>query len=240
MAQILRKDFRIMEIRQRGLKVLSQFAFAIAFFTLALLGGGCATNVITNPPRSATEQLLISTAADRALTNADLSVFANKKIYLDASYFDSYDEKYAFGDIRDALSSAGALLVDNITNCDIVVEARAGALSIDYSTSLFGIPNMGLPVPLSGTLTIPQVAFYGSEKQDSIAKIALLAYDYKTGRHYYSTGPMIGKAYNYYHNIFIISWAHTDLPAKQKTEKKREEDTAHFGPMPPPSNPPSP
>ena len=218
----------MMEDCRKNLRFLSQIAFASAFFILALFGGGCATNDVTNPPRSATEQLLISTAADRAMTNADLSVFANKKVFLDASYFDSYDPKYAFGDIRDALSSAGALLVDNITNCDIVVEARAGALSIDYSTSLFGIPNMGIPVPLSGTLSIPQLAFYESQKQDAVAKIALLAYEYKSRRHYYSSGSMLGKTYNYYHKIFMVSWRHTDIPEEQKTEKKRDEDNVHF------------
>src|SRR3954464_13231091 len=86
---------------------------------LALLSGGCATSDMTNPPRSVTEQLLLSTAADRAMTNHDLSLFNQKKVFVDSTYFDSYDARYAMGAIRDALSSAGALLVDSVTNSDI-------------------------------------------------------------------------------------------------------------------------
>ncbi len=225
-------------------RILSQFAFVIAIFIATLFAGGCASNDVTNPPRSVTEQLLISTAMDRALTNGDLSVFNGKKVFVDASYFDSYDQKYALGTIRDALSSAGALLVDNITNSELVVEARAGALSVDYDTTLFGIPNMGIPIPLAGALQIPELAFYKSEKQNSIGKIALLAYDTKSRKHYYSTGSMLGKSHNYYHEIFFISWVTTDIPEKQKNEKKRERDSVDFSPpppasagLPPPTNP---
>jgi hypothetical protein len=66
-------------------------------FSAALLLGGCATNVTTNPARSATEQLLLSTAADRALQSANLTAFANQKVFLDTTYFDSYDSKYVIG-----------------------------------------------------------------------------------------------------------------------------------------------
>lgn len=133
-------------------------------------------NVITSPPRSVTEQLLLSTAADRALTNADFQIFADKKIYLDATYFDSYDSKYAIGSIRDALSRAGALLVEAATNSDVIIQARSGGLSIDGSDSLIGVPNLILPIPFSGPLPIPELALYKTQKQHYIAKIALLAY----------------------------------------------------------------
>lgn len=191
---------------------------------LALLAAGCATTDETNPPRSVSEQLLLSTAADRALTNGDWTVFSGKKVYFDASYFDSYDFKYVLGDIRDALSSAGAMLVDDRTNSDIIVEARSGGLSTDSSDSLVGIPKMGLPVPLSGSLAIPEVPFYKSAKQRSIAKFAVLAYDTKSRQHFYSSGPLVGRAYNNNHAIFFISWNTSDIPEKQKQKKHKPDD----------------
>lgn len=190
---------------------------------LALLAAGCATTDETNPPRSVSEQLLLSTAADRAMANGDLSVFNGKKVYFDASYFDSYDSKYALGEIRDALSSAGALLVDDLTNSDIIVQPRSGGLSTDSSDSLVGIPKMGLPVPLSGSLAIPEVPFYKSAKQHSIAKFELLAYDTKTRQHFYSSGPLVGRAYNNNHAIFFISWNTSDIPEKQKLKKHKNK-----------------
>jgi len=191
---------------------------------LALLAAGCATTDETNPPRSVSEQLLLSTAADRAVTNGDFSIFSGKKIYVDATYFDSYDSKYVLGTIRDALSSAGALLVDSETNSDVIVQARSGGLSTDSSDSLVGIPKMGLPVPLSGSLAIPELTFYKSQKQRSIAKFELLAYDTKSRQHLYSSGPLVGRAYNNNHAIFFISWNTTDIPEKKKPKKHKSHD----------------
>jgi hypothetical protein len=190
----------------------------------ALLLGGCATSVTTNPARSATEQLLLSTAADRALHSANLTAFANQKVFLDTTYFDSYDSKYVIGTIRDALNRAGALLQDNLTNSDIIVEARSGALSIDSSDTLFGIPNMGVPVPLAGALQIPEVAFYKSDHQRSTAKIALLAFAKQSGAHIYSSGSLDGKSYDKHYKILFVSWIRTDVPEKQANEKKAEQD----------------
>ena len=41
-----------------------------------------------------TEQLLLSTAADRATRAAGLEIFAGRKVFLDTRYFESYDSKY--------------------------------------------------------------------------------------------------------------------------------------------------
>ena len=186
------------------------------------------TSVTTNPARSATEQLLLSTAADRALQSANLTAFAHQKVFLDTTYFDSYDSKYVIGTIRDALSRAGALLEDSLTNSDIVVEARSGALSIDSSDTLFGIPNMGVPVPLAGALQIPEVAFYKSDKQRSTAKIALLAFAKESGAHIYSSGSLDGKSSDKHYKILFVSWIRTDVPEKQKSEKKAGQYQSWF------------
>jgi len=111
-----------------------------------LAGGGCTQTILTAPQRSATEQLLLSTAAERAVASINFSLFSGKKVFLDVSNFDSYDSKYAIGSIRDALSRSGALLVRNETNSDIIVEARSGALSIDASGLLIGMPSAAMPV----------------------------------------------------------------------------------------------
>jgi hypothetical protein len=208
--------------------VKNLFPTGALLFLAAFLLAGCVTNNNTNPPRSATEQLLLSTAADRALQSADLAAFAGKKVFLDTAYFDSYDSKYVIGTIRDALNRAGAFLEDNVTNSDIIVEARSGALSIDNSDLLFGIPNMAVPIPLAGSLAIPELAFYKSGKQFSTAKIALLAFAKESGAHVYSSGPLDGRSYDKHFKLLFISWIRTDIPEKQKTEKKAEQYQSWF------------
>src|ERR1700722_7217803 len=188
------------------------FSIGIFFISAAFLLDGCTTNKTTDTVRSATEQLLLSTATDHALQSANLTVFENWKVFLDTNYFDSYDSKYVLGTIRDALSRAGAILEDNATNSDIIIEARSGALATDNSESLFGIPSLGVPVPLAGTLQIPEVAFYKADKQRSTAKIALLAFAKESREHIYSSGPLDGKSYDKNYRFLFLAWIHTDIP----------------------------
>jgi len=196
---------------------------ALAVFAASLLGG-CTTSKITEPARSATEQLLLSTAADHALQSARmLGIFANRKVFLDATYFDSYDSKYAIGSIRDALNRAGARLVDNATNSDIIIEARSGALSVDSSDELVGLPKTSVPVPLAGQVQTPEVAFYKSQTERSVAKIALLAFTRTTRAHVYSSGSLDGTAYDISKSLFFVSWNRTDVPENQKSEKEYEQ-----------------
>jgi hypothetical protein len=201
---------------------------SLVLIIMALWCTSCTTTNTTLPARAATEQLLLSTAADRALKAANLSILANQKVFLDATYFDSYDSKYAIGTIRDALSRAGARLVDTVTNSDIIVEARSGALSIDSSETLFGIPSVGVPVPLAGTTLIPEIAFYKADRQLSTAKIALLAYSNRSRAHIYSSGSLDGKSYDKNYRALFISWVSTDVPELKKHKKNAEKCESWF------------
>lgn len=180
---------------------------------------GCVSVKQTDPARTATEQLLLSTAADRATQEMDLSQFAHKKVFLDASYFDSYDPKYAIGTIRDALSRAGALLVADSKSSEITIEPRSGALSTDDRTFLVGLPSLGLPIPLAGTVTTPEIAFYKSSKQYSTAKFVMLAYATGSREHIYSSEDMVGRAHDNYFHIFFVPLHKTDVPEMEKKKK---------------------
>ena len=184
-----------------------------------LLGGGCVSIRQTDPARTATEQLLLSTAADRATEEMELAQFAHKKVWVDASYFDSYDQKYAVGTIRDALSRAGALLVADSKSSEITIEPRSGALATDDRTLLVGLPSLGLPIPLTGTVSTPEIAFYKSSKQYSTAKIVLLAYSTSSREHIYSSGDMVGRAHDNYFHIFFVPLHKTDVPEMEKKKK---------------------
>lgn len=189
---------------------------------------GCVTKTNTEPSRSATEQLLLSTATDHALQSASFGIFASQKVFLDTSYFESYDAKYVIGTIRDALSRAGAILEDNATNSDLVIEARSGALSIDSSESLFGIPKLVAPLPLASSLQTPEVAFYKSRAQKSVAKIALLAFARASRAHVYSSGSLDGKSHDIRRRLLFVSWIRTDIPENQPNQSKSEQTQTRF------------
>jgi hypothetical protein len=199
---------------------VARLATAFLSATVLVFCSGCLQTNMSDPQRSAMEQLLLSTAADRAMDNPGLSALANRRVFVETNYFNCYDREYALGTVRDALSRAGARLVGNRTNSEVIVEPRTGALSIDRADSLLGIPTTGLPIPLAGTIPIPEVAIYKSQKQYSTAKIALLAYSNHDGEHVYSSGPLVGRAYaKYYKFLGFFSYTSTDVPEKRKPKK---------------------
>ncbi len=188
--------------------------------TLALIGltiasaglCGCKTARETNPARTATEQLLLSTAAEHATEDRFFAWLTGKKVFVEDKYFDSYDKGNAISLIRERLSSSGALLMKTDDKADIIVEIRSDALSTDNSSTLLGIPTMTVPVPLAGPLQTPEIALYKDSKSDSVAKFALFAYERESGRHLQTSDPMLGSAYLHQYKIIFISWKRTDVP----------------------------
>jgi hypothetical protein len=177
---------------------------------------GCVETRQSEPKRTAVEELLISRAADHALSTADFAGLKDKKVFLEEDYYESNDKAYVLGAIRDFMSLSGALLVDDRKEADIIVEARSGALSIDSGESLVGFPEMPVPIPFSGTFRTPEVPFYKADRQYSVAKLALLAYDARTRRHVFSTGTLIGRSYHHFFKFFgFINWTSTELPEKR-------------------------
>lgn len=185
---------------------------------------GCAQTRLTHPKRSAVEQLLFSTAADRAWAKADAAAFNGRKVYIDSSYFESDDKLYALGALRDVLSTHGALLMTKADDAEVIVEPRNGAFSIDESDSLLGFPKMPVPIPFAGVVETPELALYKTEKQFSTAKFAFLAIDQKSRRHVASSGPLVGRAnIKYYRILGLIKYTRTTIPEKAKGAEKADE-----------------
>lgn len=190
---------------------------------MVALSVGCTQTELTKPKRAATEQLLISTAADRALAQADLSIVSGKKVFVDKTYFDATDKEYVLGTIRELITMRGGMLARKMDDAEVVIEPRSGALSIDSTSSLIGLPSSGAPLPLAGAVQIPEIALYKSEKQFSIAKIALLAYERESGKHVAATGSLIGRAnIKYYKFLGLISYNKTTVPERKKLTKEQK------------------
>lgn len=193
-----------------------RFAAGWGMGILLSLGCGCVQTNISQPKRTAVEQLLLSRAADNALSRLDLSTLNGKKVYFEEKYIDAQDELYVMSSIRDLISYSGGRLVEKAEEADVIVEGRTGALSIDSGESLVGFPEMPVPIPLSGTFVSPEVPFYKSERQFSVAKIALYAYEAESREHRFSTGPLLGKSHHHYYKLLgFIRWIRTDLPSKK-------------------------
>lgn len=190
---------------------------ATTFAIAALALGACSTERQSNPSRTATEQLLISTAADRALDALDLSIPDGTKVFVNAEHFEGTDSKYAVAAIRDHLLRQGVALVAERGQAQAVVELRAGALSIDEIETLVGIRSFDVPVPLaSAPLKLPEVALYKKTERKGVAKIAVTTYGTADGKLIDSSEPAIGYSHKQdYHLLLFFAWRSTDLPQEE-------------------------
>lgn len=78
-----------------------------------VVAAGCTSYRVSNTARTPEEQMLLSRAADEAIAkSADFSVYAGKRVFLDVSNLECVDKPYVVDALRQALSAAGARVVD--------------------------------------------------------------------------------------------------------------------------------
>lgn len=183
--------------------------------TLLLSLSGCVTERKTDTPRTATEELLISTAADRAADALSKWIPTHTKLFIDTSNFDATDGKYAIGAIRDALLRRNASLVDKASDAAVVVELRSGALATNDHELLIGIPSFSLPIPFAGSITTPKIALYDRATQLGVAKFAATGVSAKNGTLVASTAPQYGFAHKTdYIVLLFFGWSRQDVIPK--------------------------
>jgi hypothetical protein len=186
---------------------------------LVVLGlGACTTIRETAPQRTATEELLVSTAVDRAMAQVNLKISPGAKVFVSADQLQGSDDgKYATSQMKERLLSEGARLVDDKGKADAIVEIRAGALSIDDRQTLIGIDSFDAPVPFAGqAMKVPQIALYSDKERQGVAKIAAFGYNTSDGKLINLTGPQFGYAHQYERTIlFFFTWHSTDLPEEK-------------------------
>jgi hypothetical protein len=153
---------------------------------------GCGTTRSTDTTRTATEQLLISDAIDRAVQTVNLQTLAGQSVYLDDSRLgDVVDRNYLISTLRQHLLASGCSLRAERDQADYVVEARAGAIGTDRNDLLFGVPSMNVPqiFPMQPVpAAIPEVPIAKRRDQRGIAKIAVFAYHRETGTPVWQSG----------------------------------------------------
>ncbi|ABS62382.1 hypothetical protein Plav_0759 [Parvibaculum lavamentivorans DS-1] len=178
----------------------------------ALLLAGCTTERRTAPSRTATEQLMISAAADRAAQNLSIAIPAGTKVFVDSTWFEGTDSKYAIAAIRDRLLRRGAHLVEKREQAAMIVELRSGALSIDENSLIVGIPQLDVPIPLAGSLGVPEIALFKRARRQGVAKFAATGYDAETGKLISSSASDFGfSQQTEFDALFFISWTTSDV-----------------------------
>jgi len=153
---------------------------------------GCGTTRWSDTSRTATEQLLLSDAMDRAVSRLDFRAMAGRRVFLDTQHLEGItDSHYLTSSIRQQMLASGCIVKTEREEADYVVEARAGTVGTDRNELLYGIPQTNLPVggALPGVPSqIPEFALAKRTNQRGVAKIAMFAYNRTTGRPVWQSG----------------------------------------------------
>jgi hypothetical protein len=166
----------------------SPWNWGATLLSLAVLAGCGVTK-----SQQATEQLLMSDAVDRAVSQIDFRSISGARVYLDTTYLRNakgtqfVNADYIISSLRQQMVAANCLLQDDPETADVVVEARVGALGLDAHDVTYGIPasssltSAASLVPAARPVPVlPEISLAKKNDQRSAAKIGVFAYDRRT------------------------------------------------------------
>jgi len=182
--------------RNRYAHSSNRFVWPILFSAVLLLSG-CGKTL----RNTATEQLILSDSVDRAIRSIDFSPLARRTCYVDTTYLKTVksasfvNADYVLSSVRNQLAAAGGILAASKTDADIIIEPRLGVLGANENEVNYGIPSSNLltqaaslvptapPVP-----TIPEISLARKNDQMAATKLAIFAYDAKSGNPVWQSG----------------------------------------------------
>jgi hypothetical protein len=195
---------------------------ALVLVLAALFATGCSPERTTEPYQTATEQLLVSGAVDRAVGSLKVALRPGSRVFVDGRFGEMLPDKdtvlpkYTIGAVRDLVLRAGGNLVEDRKSADVVVEVRNGAQSIDHRTFLIGLPAVTVPMPLAGPIATPELALFKRDHQRGVSKVALTIYDAKSGALMGLNGPAYGDSRDVRSTLLLFAtWTDQDIAPEQ-------------------------
>ncbi len=186
--------------------------------------GGCTTIKHSDTARTGIEQLLISSAADRALDKFNLKPIAGAKVFIDAQYFDSVDKNYILVALHERLLKNNCSLVSKAEEADVVLEIGSGGVGTDRSEMYLGFPGLALPPP--ATTVIPRLAFFERTKSMGTAKLAIVAIDTKTKQAVINSGYQLARADHRHWQVLGLGSQQSGSVQEELVSKTGEDNSA--------------
>lgn len=198
----------------------------------AVLAAGCSTRQISQSPRTAMEQMLMSGAVDRALASLELPEVRRQRVFLDISRLKGYDVEYVQQVLRARLTQLEAILVDDPKDAQLVVEVASGGLGTEYHQFMIGVPS----IPLLGTpLATPEAPLYRNADQRGLVKLFVFVRDSQGFVYsgYYFAGTR-------YASTQFLWWRRTGLnDVRDDWGRSCQQDAVHRNPQPCPTSQPT-
>ena len=192
-------------VRPAGVSPFSRLFIPLLLILIAITLRGCATIRVTDPPRSATEQFLLSEATRKAVDQLSAEALRDRAVFVDTSYlissaYPSPENLFYVAELRNKMLMSGVRLAEKREKAQIVLEVRSGGIGIDRLEYLLGIPSIYISGELGGgdsgattPIATPELAIVKSTKQYGFASAAFVAYWADTGELVSSSGPFVGR-----------------------------------------------
>lgn len=178
----------------------------------------CTTRRQTNSERTATQQILMSEAIDRALAQLPWPSLKGQRILVQAftTTATKLDGQYLKGATEALLNAHGAQIVKDVARADYVVTVLGAAIGTDQTESLLGTPRIETVFA-----TLPELALYKAEIQQGLAKISIAVQHAHGGSYTFRSDPAQATTFVRSRRILFFSRYETDTsrldPAKKKS-----------------------
>jgi len=183
-------------------------------FTFA---GGCATIRVTDPPRTADEEFLLTEAATRAVNQLSMDSLRGRLVWVVSEYtfsttqpFDqsfltnevrspTFENAFLIAELRGRLLQSGVRLAESRSQAEVILEVRTGALAINRIDFLLGVPATYIPGATASAgstnipLALPELALFKSTRQQGFGSVAFVAYWKNSGELLAISGPFVGR-----------------------------------------------
>ena len=162
---------------------------ALAMILTLGLTTGCGTTKFSDTSRTATEQLLISSAMEDLVDQYDYSRLAGLKVFVKTANTTT-DGDYLKSLIRQQLAANGAFVKDDEAAAEYVVEVAPGAVGTNRYELMYGIPETTIPAigSLTTATSIPEFALIKRTDQKAQIKLRMWAYNKSTGAIIWQSG----------------------------------------------------
>ncbi len=215
----------------RIVQITRMFRAVLQTAAVCLLIAGCAVEQeISRTPRTAVEQLLLTQAVERALSNLTLTLPPQASIYLEVSGFyidrarltlrdqasgDVRDPTVDFLFVRDTVAAALGRMGYRIRRRDEQPSYLA-RVSLESLGTMQGLAFFGMPAVQSVLIpfALPEIVLYRHVNQSGYVRLHVDLFDHVTGEYKGSSATLIGRTfYDQYTVFFFITWPNTDLTA---------------------------
>ncbi len=193
--------------------MLADRTFRFSLLLSALLPLGCATMKESDTSRTGIEQLLISSAADRALDKVDFRPVAHAKVFVETKFLDCVDKNYILVALHQRLLQNHCTLVEKAEESDVVLQIASGGVGTDRNELFLGVPEIPLAPP--SPIMIPKLTVFSRTKAMGTAKLTVIAYDAKSKQPVINSGAAIARSDHKNWNVLGVGGTYTgSVPAE--------------------------